>query len=397
MSNSNCGCGKGGTSGDGDYLMVKATASEASSCGVAGVAGGTEACEKQEPMYDSSLSDFLLPDTTGSTSMEVCNASIYTVSMWLQFLLPVATLQIVNITGNVLSLANKCPNGEPIDDNPIIGTVISRGTQFVVGTEPQCFTDAEDAERINSALEDLTQLCMPNLAISSSTAQIRPIGKLESDPSDLSMQKCIKAIYGIIFKAGTPILTALGLKESLDLNYRRLAKHKTTNEVVHLKNYSENVGSPESHALLINKNTERAVPTYFIHLSRFEVASKPSPLDPTDWDTIDAGGFEATYDVSGNGISGLFSDRDHIYVMARLDLGLYDLDDGNRTIKANLNGYPIGRVAINNGPSDNSLAVNTISVPIKVMKSNYDLVLKLENFGGTNNYYFRLVVDGVYY
>lgn len=401
MSKPNCGCDNGGSQ-EGDFLMVKATASEASSCGLSGGSNSTASCDKQEPMYDICLSDFLLPSKDGQTSMEVCNASIYTISMWLQFTYPVVTLQIVNITGNILTLVNRCPNGEIVDENPTIGTVVSRGTSFVVAPEPQCFTDEEDAERINSALEGATQICAPNLATCSETAIIRPVGKIESDPSDLSVKKCIKAIYGFLMKAGTPVFTALRLEAPIDLNYRRLAKHKTLNEVVHLKNYSETPGlTDDSYALMINKNREVLVPNYFSHLFTHTIAENTTAYTtPSSWPALGSGGsHEVNYNISAavGGLGWLPSDRNHIIVMVRFDLTTFVDGEGSRAINIILNNINAGRVMnVGNGGGENINGMS-VSVPIKLSKGDYNLNMKLNATGNTQRYHFRLTIDGVFY
>jgi hypothetical protein len=401
MSKPNCGCNNSGSS-DGDYMLVKATASQASSCGVPGEATGTESCDKQEPMYDVCLSDFLLPSVNGSTSMEVCNASIYSLSMWLQFTNPVATLQIVNITGNILSLVNRCPNGEIVDENPIIGTVVTRGTSFVVVGEPQCFSDEEDAERVNNALKNATELCIPNMETSSSTATVRPIGKIESDTADLGAKKCIKAIFGILFKSGTPILSALRLEAPIDLNYRRIAKHKTNNEVVHLKNYSETPGiTDESYALMVNKNREAIVPSYFTHLFTQTIDENSTAYtSPSTWPSLGSGGsHEENYNISsmtGN-VAWLQSDRNHIIVMVRIDVTTFVNSEGARSINVLLNNISVGKVMnVGNGTGENINGMS-ISVPIKVLKSGYNLNLKLNATGNSQRYHYRVSIDGIFY
>jgi len=395
MSDPNCGCNENKGSDSREYLMVKATASEASTCGVGSGSSSTAACPKQEPMYDASMSDFLLPDTNGNTSMEVCNASVYAIGMWLQFANPVASLQIVNITGNILSLVNRCTNGEIIDDNPAIGTVIHRGALFVVGTEPQCNTDAEDAERINSALGTLDQLCMTNMVTSSETAVIRPIGKIESDPADLGVKKCIKAIFGILFKAGTPVLTALKLIDNADyLNYRRLVKHKTTNEVGQLKNYSETPGlTDESNALMINKNKEVLIPAYFMYIYKSVIKERANPSDPNVWPS--SGDYSETFSLNYAPINQLISDRDHYYAIVRLEVGLYD-DSGLHSLLASLNAVVVGSVMVDGTGDASGVGKNSITTYVKILKSNHQLILSM-NLSVAMRNYFKISLEGILY
>lgn len=396
MSDPNCGCNEYKGVDSREYLMVKATASEASTCGPGTGGDSTAACAKQEPMYDASMSDFLLPDSVSNTSMEVCNASVYSVGMWIQFANPIATLQIVNITGNILGLVNRCTNGEVIDDNPSIGTKISKGTLFVVGTEPQCNTDAEDAERINSALGTLDQLCMPVMATSSATAVIRPIGKIESDTADLSVKKCIKAIYGILFKAGTPVLSALKLIENEDKpTYRRLVKNKTTNEISHVKNYSETPDlTNESYALMINKNQEVLVPNYFLIPFKTLLFQNTGSNDFNSWES--GGDHTQTINLNFAPYTTLKNDRDHYYVLVRLEIGVYSGTNGFKTLIASLNGVESGKASSEGDDTHGSVQHNAITTMVKVMKSANSIAVKFD-FTVPMSYFWRLSTEAIYY
>jgi hypothetical protein len=147
--------------------MVEATASDASSCGVS--ATGTEGCAKQEPMYDICLSSFLVPLSNSFTSIEVCSPNIYYIGMWLQFLTPNVTLQISNISGKIISLINRCENGDLIYGNPEAGQVVLRNTPFVVVDKPRCKSDEDDIAALENALSNASELCVPSLKTSSST------------------------------------------------------------------------------------------------------------------------------------------------------------------------------------------------------------------------------------
>jgi len=397
----NCGCNSPSGSDNREYLLVKSTASEANTCGGPTAAGGTANCPKQEPSYDISMSDFVMPQDGSSTPMEVCNASVYALSMWLHFSSPSAALQITNISGNILTLANKCPNGETIDSNPT-NVVISKGTTFVVGPTPQCNTDAQDQERINSALASATELCMPNMKTSSTTATLRPVGKVESDTADLSVKKCIQAIYGVLFKAGTPILTALAKKTALDLNYERLGKHKTTNEVVRMDNYSVGLTSNASHTLMFAQNTEKVVPTYFTHMQvprQVLFQSQASLNDFDAWDTI-PGDDSFEKDISlKDYLEDLFNLRDHAYAILNIDVSLHTHVGGFHTLRCMLNDGEFGRVTMNND-SDNNTGGISITSPVKILKAgNYPLNLKLLHTGGsgTHHYYVKVTLIGAHY
>lgn len=395
MNDPNCGCKSSSNPNTGEYLLVKSTASEASTCGVGSGSDPTASCDKQEPMFDSSMSDFVLPDVNGNTSMEVCNASIYSVGMWIEFNSPIASMQIVNITGNILSLVNRCANGEPIDGNPTAGAVVHRGATFVVTGGPNCFTDAEDAERINSALATLEQLCIPNMIVSSETATIRPVGKIESDTADTGVKKCLKMIYGILFKAGTPVLTALKLIDNVDRpSYRVLVKNKITNEVGHIKNWSETPDlTNESNVIMVNKNREVLVPAYLMYILKSVIKERASASDPTVWPS--SGDYSETFSLNYAPINQLINDRDHFYAVVRLEIACYDTS-GLHSLLASLNGLIVGGVMVDGTGDASGVQKNSITTYVKVLKSNYQLILNM-NLSVAMRNYFKISLEGIYY
>ena len=113
MHGNPCGCGPS-SNPDPSYLMVSATPSEAALCDPSST-GNAANCDNQDRTYDESLSDFLVPLTTNTTSMQVCNSSVYAVGQWLYFNTAKAYFQINNITGQILTLVNRCPNDDSID------------------------------------------------------------------------------------------------------------------------------------------------------------------------------------------------------------------------------------------------------------------------------------------
>lgn len=398
MTTNDCNCGPEASK---EYLMVKVTPSEASTCGT-GEVSTTKDCAKQEDMFDKSLSSFTIPVTIGSTNMEVCNAGIYTVDMWLQFLDPVATLKISAITGKILTLINRCDSGDAISFNPDAGTAIDKGTKFIVCDSPPCYSEEERAADIENSLKTMTGLCMPDLQECSETAIIQPVGRISSDPEDLSVKKCIKRIFGILFKAGSPYLSSLRTADPVDVgNYNRLVRHKGTDEVRKQLNYCDSDGlNVQKQYLLSITNGDEAVrgPCYLTKLVQELVEVNTESFTAAAWPTFTED-FEKDFDLSD--ITGLNvpgnddSFLDHYYVMARLEFETYTDVDTNRYTTAKLNGLRVGRCLSRverPGPM-------SVSVPIKILKSDHKLTLKFvcESYSDINRFYYNLNIDGIYF
>ncbi len=397
-----CGCDNSGST-EGEYLVIKATSSEAAACGDPSSTTGSTACAKQEPMFDESLSDFLIPSEASSVPMQVCNAEIYTVGMWIEFVNPVAKLQISAITGNVLTLLNRNANGDEVFENPNIGSVIAKYTRFVVCQAPVNMDAAQRLEDIKDALAVATELCVPNLSPSTSTAIVHPVGRVESDPSNLSVGKCLRRIYGILFNAGRPVLTALGEAVPIDdaMDYRPLIKHKTSNTVRQRKNYSETsgLGSGRQYMLVTTNASERLIgPTYVFRDVRTLVdTSAVSAENPTGWPNFSN---NKTHDWDLSNITGILSavpspEIDHYFALVKLEIAGNFAGGGTaRTMLAQLNDFQACRCSV--ATDSQGVNFNAITALVKVLKTNHKLELKL-SCDGTQRYWYRVGVEALYY
>ena len=397
---SDCNCNKTASPSE-EYLMVKASASQAATCGVAlPSTTSVESCAKQEPMYDASLSDFLVPLESSSTNMIVCNSAIYSTGIWLQFLNPVVTLKITNITDNTLTLVNRCENGDIVSSNPAVGVAVAKGARFVVVDQPDCVSNSDFLLKVISALSTATEVCLPSLVSSTTTAIIHPVGRVESDPSNLSAGKCLKKIFGILFKAGRPFLSALGgTIGHNNLDYRRLVRHKTTGGVYEKDNYSDapQLEVNKQYLLAITNSEEKLFgPTYITKFTREQLEENTTDKDHLSWPTF-SGSYDKDYDMGD--YAGLTPPAeaflDHYYVMCRLEIACSRTGDDVVTMQAELNGIRVGR-CVGATSADYLVGYNAVTIPVRVNNSDDKLTLRLTTTG-TTRYYFRLHVDGIYY
>lgn len=351
-------------------------------------------------MYDSVLSEFAIPSEASSVTTMVCNGAIYAVGMWIQFTGPYAKLQISAITGNTLTLLNRNANGETVGGNPAIGTRVYKDTQFVVCAGPSDMSDDETAEQFQKFLDSATQLCMPNLGPSSSTAVMHPVGRLESDPNNLSAKKCLRRIYGILFKAGRPFLSALGVPVDINdmTNFRPLVRHKTNGGVHQRKNYSEASGlaNGKQYALAVTNTSEKLLQTYFTKIAVNSLEEDPNHSnDPDSWEVM-TDEYTKTYDISDtpNIMPPEDHNLDHYYVMVDLEIAGSKTSGSITVMRALLNDVPVARCVVS-GDAD-VLNFNSGTKLIKVMKSNNELKLKIISPGSVRRWY-RLVVQAVLY
>lgn len=401
MTTPNCGCDS--SSSESEYLMVRATASESSTCGDGSPSTGRESCDKQEPMYDYSLSDFVIPSTGFTTSMAVCNPGIYAVGMWLQFIDPVVSLKIVNISNDILSLMNGCGDGLDIDENPDPGLAVSRNTKFVVSGGPLCETDEEEWDRISQSFSFAKEICTPNLEQASITAIVHPVGRIDSDPSNLGVGKCIKRLYGFIMNAGRPIFSALGnpleINSDTIANYRPVVKHKTGNGLFQRKNYSESpdIEPNTQYGLGVTTGSEKLQPTYFTRPGIVTIEENTVETNPVLWPVLETTFTKEYLLTSFAGATPPSSHAlDHYYAIVRIEVATLDTPlNVFRTTEVSLNGVKAGR-SMTFKDDDATVVYNSISIPIKVLKSDNKLTLEMKT-SASIQFYYKISVDGLMY
>lgn len=396
MSDKKCGCGPSSNS-DPTYLMVEATASEAAVCDPNSI-GNSSSCENQERTYDESISDFVVPLSTNTTSMQVCNPSVYAVGQWLYFNSSKAYFQINNITGQILTLVNRCPNDDAIDGNPAPGTPIPSKSKFVVSASPPCFAIEAETDRVKRALASMTQICVPDLIETTNNQNIQVVGRVSSDSSNPSQGKCIRRIADFFFKLGRPFMSGLrtiNVNSSQYDGYRRLARHTATNEIVELINFSNmpDAAGVKQKAYSVTSSNEKLVgPAYFGSLFRHTLEKNTNDEDPDNWPVIDTT-IHKEYDLSTiSAIENIVKNQDHYYAMVRLEISARHTGDDYRTLVASLGGDYAGKAIARTG---GLVAYNSISMPVKVLYADHKLELDLEA-DGAMKCYFRIVIDGIY-
>lgn len=394
MSNQCSGCDDPSPD-DREYLLVKASGANAGVCGTP-VASAGATCIKKDSTYDVSLSDFLIPDGSSTINIQVCNGKLYAVNSWIEFTNPSAILKITAISGNILTLKNQCPDGSELEENPPISTVIAKNTPFVVCGKPPCEIDYES--KLAEALADVQEICVPSLGATSMTAIVHPVGAVQSDPSNLSVGKCIRRIFGVLFKAGRPFLSAMGAP--IDLNdlsgYRRLVRKNDTGGVYTAKNFWEYVGivAKERYALSIDSTRERVTgPIFLAQMWHMVVEENTANDNPSTWPSF-SNSLEKDYDLGGyDKIQAIDNTREYYYVLVRLEVGAQKTGS-TEIVQAYLNGKQCGRVFAGSGAMYLT-QFNMSTTPIRVNKSDDKLTVKfLAN--GTVKLYYKVHIEAIY-
>lgn len=395
----NCGCTGKTSPEDKKYLMVEMTGSEAATCDPDQAPSGVEDCAKQEPTYDESLSDFVVPLSTNTTQLQVCNSSIYTLSQYIQFAIPRVRMLITanNADTNILTIANRCPDGSAIPENPEAGLAVPEGSRFSVVDSPQCPNTAQDIQKVKDALAGMSELCVPELTSAPSTSKIYVVGRVDEDVNP-AQGKCIRWITSLWNDAGKWFMTEIRLLSAASSQfgaYRKLGRHSTTNEIVEFPNYKDMtdvLGGGKQMALAISEDGERLVgPAYFFNPFHYSVDKNDNDLDPDLWPSFSNTKNE-TYDLSGSSqISDTVYKQDHYFALVRLEIAGISTGDYN-TIEASLNDSYAGRVITR---AAEEVQYNSITMPVKILKSNNELKLKLETNGSVKVFY-RVIVDGIF-
>lgn len=397
MSNS-CGCES--NSSDDEYLMVKATPRSANSCGSS--TSEETSCRKTEDMFDTILSEFLVPDVTEETSITVCNGAIYSVGMWIEFVDNDLRLEITAINNNIITVRNQCPNGDAVLTNPSPGTRISKDSVFVVIDSPQCLSLANKKDIVIDALNDMGYIPGQSIYNAPNDATVVPVGRINS-ASDSSLIGKIRKVFGFFLKAGRPYFTALGSPidpDDVGPNYRRLVQ-KTSNGAIHLaKSFAEHddVTSTQQFFVAYSKNKERLRGPAFVARPFNNTLDQNSSSDnPTAWPEING---TETYSwdldsiakvdnaVPGSGI------LDHYFVVATLEVAAYKSSSSiSEKCYAQFNGSPAGRFSVGN---NNGIHYSHMMCFVKVMKSDHQLQLKIVTPSNMNVYY-RVLIDGIFF
>lgn len=404
---SNCGCNNSNSGDDGEYLMIKASAKSASTCGGSTAVSDTNSCAKQEPEFDYALNGFIIPLAGNQASIGVCNGSVYSVGQWIQFISPLSFFKITSNVGNVLTLVNQCPDGNVVAENPLAGQAIAQGSAFYVVPHPPCKSLEQRVEEVNSALAEAEQICVPALAESSETAWVQPVGRIEADPGDTSFRKCIRRIRGIIFKAGKPFLTLL--KDNINFDtiggYKRVGIDPVTKEVVQLPDYGDADGleSDEQYGVAVRTSGDKVVgPVAFFSPVDLLVVENGVPLNTASWTSFTT---SLTVNNSLNiaGITGVRKYKDHYHALVHISMTMDESlpGAGGTVYKVELNSELIAyhtQYAPSTGNGRRRWLNMVIPIKVMVNTNNLELVVTHTDggVGGSVKVYYRIGVKGIY-
>lgn len=117
--------------------------------------------------YDKTIANFVVPSVGNTVNVAVCEPSLWSSCQWLAVCYPtnqIAYFKVVAVTpeDGLITLLNACSDGEPIRNNPSIGTVISLGAVIYAVAPPWCTQDIKNliTEIIESGEEDITDSIM---------------------------------------------------------------------------------------------------------------------------------------------------------------------------------------------------------------------------------------------
>lgn len=377
-----------------EYLLVSATGNSSNDCGN----NGKDDCKLSDGTFDESISDFVVPGAYSSVSMQVCDPSLYSIGQWLFFFESSNYLRVTAVDEYTLTLENNASTGIVVDGNKEAGFLIRNGSRFNAADRPFHIDGEILSDKIIGTINSLSEIEAGSLAVSSTTAVVHPIGRVESDPSNSGVKKAIRRIYGVLFKAGTPILSALKVGSPSDVpTHQRLYKNKTTGEVKTLPNYSEYpkvVSSSESQfALSITSNEEKLISTFFPKFYQTFIEKNGNAKDNSSWPTLPGSGFSKTFDITSPEITDSMGNPRYIWVVFRVEVGIAVATTNPVIAETAVNGKHVcytyadddgSKVNFNQGISYIKVARNDLNVKLTI-DSNYPC-----------KYFYRLSIEKIF-
>jgi hypothetical protein len=373
-----CGCNKKTSStpsGDG-YLLVQATGIGANQC-EAPEDADTD-CPKTEPEFDEFLSGFIVPAGMNTISAQVCNASIYALSQWIETITPFCIFQIVAIGDGSITLRASLEDGSEINVNPIAGTTIPIGTIFITRGKPENISE-DDVLAIINAQE---QIPVENLIETTETAEVRFLGATVDDPGDTDWKKALRFIKGLFVKAGKLFMDD-PLRVETTNNHHALYRHSATGEIVEGKNLSESddLEDGKQYSQSITTTGVEFVETWFpyffdnfITLANFNFAS--------------TGAVDQDITIVSTDILNPVKRLDHYY----LDLDIeVQTESVNFTCNILINDVTVGVI----GGDEETNHIIRIRYAVKIDKTANTFNFKLNGFG-TNQLSYKLRTDRIY-
>jgi hypothetical protein len=126
-------------------------------------------CTRLDNTYDKSLQSLVVPAVGGEMQISLCNAGLYTVGSWIEFVDGVgigSVFQIVTVNSaeKYIRVRNSCSDGETaIIGNASPGATFAADSRFIVRGKADCKTEAELEEELESALASADNICFENI------------------------------------------------------------------------------------------------------------------------------------------------------------------------------------------------------------------------------------------
>lgn len=175
---------------------------------------GSSDCTKLDNTYDIALQSVVVPAVGGSMQISVCNASLYTVGSWIEFVDGSGAgskyqIIAVNSTENYISVRNSCSDGvTAISGNAPPGSTFVINSRFIVIGEPICQTSDEKVEELQETINAADELCLEGI-----TDRLAGVEETEmlgvvaaSDCEEGEAQPCLRKLLTREAKDGSLIL-----------------------------------------------------------------------------------------------------------------------------------------------------------------------------------------------
>lgn len=386
---------------DKSYMMVEVTASSANACGdPTEESTPQDDCPLQEPTYDVTLSSFVVPIDGDDITIQVCNNTIYTVDEFVEFLgYGGLRLRITSINpdGTSMTLQNGCSNGAAIYNNPEAGEGIATGAKFIVVDTPACRTGSEATSLVQQGLAEAEEICVPLLAEPLSDTVVYHItGRTESDPSDTSIQKCIKRVKNFFFSLGaprTPDIQTLG--EVDNFSFREVACDKSSGQMKVRKLIGENTGvlAGSKYMRAGTTTSEKVIGPAFVYSPFVKLFEESGTLTNIGTYTAiaDLATYSEDYSVNIAEITGLLNKdlQDHFYLYLHIIVAVDATSHAStRFLQVKINDELV--MVLNGRTGTGFDTCGSITIPVKIMNVDSTFNFKLTATGDNMAYYYKI-------
>lgn len=158
-------------------------------------------CTRLDNTYDMALQAAVIPTVGSQMQINVCNASIYTVGSWIEFVDgygvgSIFQIVAINTINQYITVRNSCEDGiTAIDGNASPGASIQAGSRFIVRGKTSCKTTEDQVADLEALFPSLEEICLDSLSAREVTEEIKILGALTSSDCDGgagSPQPCLR-------------------------------------------------------------------------------------------------------------------------------------------------------------------------------------------------------------